>query len=222
MFYFRIPKMIRWLILNSVVALAFTSCMQGPEDADLAKHMVVQTKYDTTRISDAGNIFNSYSTFFIRLDTIGYVFNSPTADTLLIDPIRDGTTIFVTPVVDSIKSRVELAGFNYTAENNSPDFAVKAVVLQNFSFFQTVSYPSYSGYYGYNGYYYPVVSTYYSNSATLLIEIIDIKNFDTNNDKYVVVWRAYIGDLLFTDDLTGRTLEAVAMAFEQSPYISKN
>lgn len=196
--------------------------MQGPEDADLAKHMVVQTEYDTTRITDSGNIFNSYSKFFIRLDTIGYVFNSPTADTLLVDPIRDGTTIFVTPVVDSIKRRVELAGFNYTAENNAPDFAVKVVVLQNFSFYQTVFYPSYSGYYGYNSYYYPVVSTYYSNSATLLIEIIDIKNLNTNNSKYVVVWRAYIGDLLFTDDLTGKTIEAVNTAFKQSPYINKN
>ncbi len=153
---------------------------------------------------------------------MGYVFNHPDADTILIDPIKDGTYEFVTPVIDEIESKIIATGFTSVEEDDNPDFAVKVVVLENFSYYQTISYPSYSGYYGYNSYYYPVVSTYYSNSATLLIEIIDVKNFALNDSKYVVVWRAYIGDLLVTLDLTGSTLEAVDRAFEQSPYINKN
>lgn len=214
--------MIRWLFLNCFIVLLFSTCMRVPEDAELVKHMVVQTEYDTERVKDSENIFNTYSTFFIRRDTMGYVFNSPGADTLLIDPIKDGTYEFVTPVVDEVKNKIETTGFTSVAENANPDFAVKVVVLENFSYYQTISYPYYSGYYGYNSYYYPIVSTYYSNSATLLIEIIDVKNFAANNNKYVVVWRAYIGDLLVTLDLTGRTLEAVNRAFDRSPYISKN
>ena len=196
--------------------------MRTPEDADLVNHMVVQTEYDTSRIKSGDNIFNTYSKFYLRLDTMGYVFNNPGADTILIDPIKSGTYYFVSPVVDEIASKITNAGFDLVAENANPDFAVKVVVLENFSYYQSISYPYYSGYYGYNGYYYPVVSTYYSNSATLLIEIVDVKNFMNNGNKYVVVWRAYIGDLLVTLDLTGRTVDAVDRAFNQSPYISIN
>src|SRR6478736_7998324 len=106
----------RAFILGGVVLLLSTSCMQTPEDADLVKHMVVQTEYDTTRINEAGNIFNTYSTFFIRLDTMGYVFNNPEADTILVDPIKDDNYEFVTPVIDEIKDNVEIAGFTYVAE----------------------------------------------------------------------------------------------------------
>ena len=209
-------------IFFCLMLMYLSSCMQSPEDADLVKHMVVQTAYDTERINDTGNIFNTYSTFFIRLDTMGYVFNHPEADTILVDPIKDDNYEFVTPVVDAVKGNVELAGFTFVSEESNPDFAIKIVVLENFNYYQAISYPYYTGYYGYNSYYYPVVSTYYSNSATLLIEIVDLKNFATNNNKYVVVWRAYIGDLLATLDLTGSTIEAVDRAFEQSPYINKD
>jgi hypothetical protein len=109
-----------------------------------------------------------------------------------------------------------------TEEN--PDFALKIVVLENFSFFQTVSYPGYySGYYGYyGGYYGPVVDTYSSNFVTLVIEVVDIKNYAANGNKYNVIWSAYIGDLLTTYDRKNKILYAVDQAFEQSPYFSKN
>lgn len=209
-------------IFFGMAVMFLSSCMQTPEDAELVKHMIVQTEYDTTRVNKDGNIFETYSTFFIKLDTMGYVFNDPEADTILYDPIKDGSYEFVSPVINTVKSNVEKAGYNYVVEEANPDFVVKVVVLENFSYYQAISYPYYSGYYGYYGYYYPVVSTYYSNSATLLIEIVDLKNFAVNDNKYVVVWRAYIGDLLATLDLTGSTIEAVDRAFEQSPYIKKN
>jgi hypothetical protein len=212
----------RVLILSVLVSLFSNSCMQTPEDAELVKHMVVQTEFDIERINDSGNIFNSYNTFFIRLDTMGYVFNDPQADTILTDPIKEGNYEFVEPVINEVKNNVEIAGFVYVAEDADPDFAVKVVVLENFNYYQAISYPYYTGYYGYNGYYYPVVNTYYSNSATLLIEIVDLKNYVANGNKYVVVWRAYMGDLLATLDLTGSTIEAVNRAFEQSSYINKN
>jgi hypothetical protein len=125
-------------------------------------------------------------------------------------------------VVDEIEENLVGAGFDYVDKTENPDFAVKVAVIQNFSFYQTISTPYYSGYYGYYGYYYPVVSTYTSNSATFLIEIIDVKNYVVNGNKYVVAWRAYIGDLIVTQDLKGKTLEAINTAFEQSPFINKN
>jgi len=196
--------------------------MRAPQDVDLVKYMVVQTEYDTEVINDATNIFNTYGTFVLRQDTMGYV-STIVVDTILVDGFNfDGE--FVTPVVDRVTEEVENAGFLRVEEDQNPDFAVKIVVLENFSFFQTVSYPGYySGYYGYyGGYYGPVVSTYYSNFVTLVIEVVDIKNYQANGNKYNVIWSSYIGDLGVTLDLTGKTLEAVDQAFIQSPYFSKN
>jgi len=95
--------------------------------------------------------------------------------------------------------------------------------LQNFNYYQSYNYGyGYPGsYYSYYNYYYPVVTTYYSNYITLLVQVVDAKNPNFNNE-YPIIWSAYIGDLNATVDLKGKTLEAVAQAFEQSPYIKKN
>jgi len=214
--------MLRSIFLSISLSAIFVSCIREPESAALVKHMVVLTEYDTSQVKSSANIFNAYSTFYLRADTMGYIVNSPGTDTLLIDPIKDGSTYFVSPVIDEIRTNLEMVGFSSVDEAASPDFAVKVAALENFSYYQTISYPYYSGYYGYYGNYYPVVSTYSSNSATLVVEIVDVKNFVSNGNKYVVVWRAYIGDLITTIDITGRTIEAVDRAFQQSPYITKD
>lgn len=213
--------MVRKVLFGVFSLFAFGACMRPPDDADLVKYMVVQTTYDTAQVKESFNVFNTYNTFYIRLDTMGYVLNYPNADTILIDPVGNGVE-FVSPVVEAVTDAFETVEFQRVEENETPDFAVKVAVLQNFSYYQTISNAYYGGYYGYYGYYYPVVSTYYSNTATLLIEVVDVANYVANGGKYVVVWRAYIGDLIKTDNLTVRTIEAVNRAFEQSPYISKN
>lgn len=209
-----------WSFWGGLIFLIASSCMQQPEEVDLVKHMVVQTEYDTKAI-DEDQVFTSFNTFVLVQDTMGFV-STVVEDTVLIDGVNfEGE--FVTPVVDEITSQVEAAGFTRVAENQNPDFSVKVVVLQNFSFFQTVSYPGYyTGYYGYyGGYYGPIVSTYYSNFVTMVIEVVDVKNYAANGNKYNVIWSAYIGDLGATMNLTENTLEAVQTAFEQSPYFSK-
>jgi hypothetical protein len=195
--------------------------MRGPEDADLVKHMVVQTNYDTDLVNETDNIFNTYNTYVLRQDTMGFVSTIPGADTILID---DANFDFVEPVVGRITSKVNEAGFTRVEEDENPDFGVKVVVLQNFSFFQSVSYPGYySGYYGYyGGYYGPIVNTYYANFITMVIEVVDIKNYAANGNKYKVLWSAYVGDLGITLNLKDNTLKAVDQAFQQSPYFSKD
>jgi hypothetical protein len=87
--------------------------------------------------------------------------------------------------------------------------------------FQQVIYPNYyyNGYYGYGGYYYyPYVQTYAYNTGSLVIEWVDLKNAAANN-KYKVIWNAYMGDLFNAVDQLGQSLDAVNQAFEQSPYL---
>jgi hypothetical protein len=192
--------------------------MQGPETADLVKHMVVQTEYNQDFVNDHQNIFDTYSTFVIREDTMGFVSTLNSAKYLLDDDVPN----FVIPVVKAIRDNFR-KGYQQVTTANNPDFAVNVIVLQNFNYYQSYNYGyGYPGsYYGYYNYYYPVVNTYYSNYVTLLIQVVDAKNPNISN-QYPVIWSAYIGDLNATLDLSGKTLEAVAKAFEQSPYIKMN
>jgi hypothetical protein len=212
-------------IILVVMGLALLiSCNVQPDTADLVRYMAVQTRYDQGVITDDVNIFTTYTNFIIREDTIGFVSNTSN-DTILVDGDNiDVPGGYVTPVIDKVKENLAEAGFIQVDEEGDPDFAVNIVVLQNFSYYQAINYPGYypGGYFGYYGYYYPIVTTYSSNYATLIIEIVDIANFAANGNKYRVVWTASMGDLITTDDLRGKSLEAIDQAFIQSSYINKN
>jgi hypothetical protein len=199
--------------------LMLAGCNLEPQLGELVKDMVVQTVYDQASVNDSQNIFTTYSTFTIREDTLGFV-STRYSNTYITDGPSDD---FVKPVSRLVRDSVIASGFTKVAPTANPDFAVNVLVLDNFNFFQTITYPGfYPGYYGYYGYYYPFVSTYYSSYGTLVIEIVDVKNYAANGNKYKVIWKAYMGDLYATVDLKGKTLEAVAQAFKQSPYIRKN
>lgn len=206
-------------IVGILLALGITACAREPEVADLVKNMVVETRYDVEEVDGTDNVFNDYSTFVLREDTMGFV-STYSLDTILLD--NPSTIVdFVESTIDRVGQNAEEKGYTRVEADENPDFAIKIVVLENFSFFQTVSYPGYySGYYGYyGGYYGPVVNTYTSNFVTLVIEVVDIKHSVDN--KYKVIWSAYIGDLLSSVDRKVKLLEAVDQAFEQSPYFSK-
>lgn len=213
---------ISFLLLTFSIAL-LSGCNMEPQLVERSADMVVQTKYDENSINAASNIFTTYSTFILRIDTIGYV-STRSTDTILVDGVNINVTGgYVTPVVNSVLLHLNAAGFVKGTEEEDPDFAVNITVLQDFDFFQTINYPGfYPGYYGYYGYYYPIVTTYYSNYATMVIEVVDIKNFSLNGNGYKVIWKASIGDLISTVDLRTKTLEAIDQAFLQSPYINKS
>jgi hypothetical protein len=201
-------------------ALLLGACELQPQSGELARDMVVQTQYDEPSLEH----FSTYATFTIWEDTVGWVKRGVDPDDAYLTD-SDFTGIpggYVKPIISLVKENLSARGYNKAAEEEDPDFAVNIVVLEDFSFFQTVNYyPYYGSYYGYYNYYLPVVNTYYSQFASLVIEIVDIKHATGNND-YKLVWRAFIGDLYTTFDLRTKTLEAIDQAFDQSPYISKD
>lgn len=210
----------RQLAIITILTL-LVGCALQPDSGELAKDMVVQTNYDQPSI--AQNIFSTYSAFIIREDTLGYVKRGINPDEAYLTDANFTrfTGGYVKPIIALVKENLSERGFTPVTEEDNPDFAVNIVILYDFSFFQTVNYlPSYGGYYGYYGYYFPVVNTYYAQYASMVIEIVDIKNA-TGND-YKVIWKAFIGDLYTTFDLKTKTLEAIDQAFIQSPYIQKN
>lgn len=206
-----------WLIIVSLLLLA--GCKLEPDLGELVQDMVVQTRYDQESVSPDFNIFNTYNTFTMRIDTMGLV-STRTSDTLLIDGAGGD---FVKSVTRRVRDKVLEAGFTSVQPQDNPDFAVNVILLDNFSFFQAINYaPFYSWYWGYYGYWFPYVTTYAATYGTLAIEIVDIKNYAANGNKYKVIWKAFIGDIYASIDRNTKTLEAVNQAFAQSPYIQKD
>jgi hypothetical protein len=197
--------------------LVFLSCEPSPGIDNLVKDMVVQTGFD--KIVN----FSAYSTYTMPLDTIGMVYNVSPNDTIIIGDY--GQLISRT-----VKNNMDKAGYTQVPRNLNPDWAVNVYVLRNYNVYQTIMYPNYPlgsygyyypGYYGYSAYYnYPYVAVSANNSATLVMEIVDLRNKDSQG-RVKVIWTAFIGDVISSVDSFQKSAEGVNQAFAQSAYIKK-
>jgi hypothetical protein len=180
--------------------------------------LVVSTNYDE------GINFQQYSTYSMSTDTIGFVSNQSPNDTIL---VQDSNTDYPRPVLQKVQSNLNALGYTRVDNNDNPDWRINVYVVNDFNLFQQVVYPSYYypsyyGYgYGYGSYYgYPYVNTYATNTGSLVLEILDLKNITPDN-KVKVIWSAYMGDVYSTIDLVKQSQEAIDQAFTQSPYLQK-
>ena len=201
--------MFRKILFAGFVASAFWSCRPEPDSTKLYDELVVSTNYDPA--AD----FSDYSTYVLPTDTIGYVSNTDPDDTIRIYsssfPYPRKVIQAAAANLDNLYTRVD--------REDDPDLGVNIYVVSNLNLFQQVVYPSYySYYYGYSGYYYyPYVQTYAYNTATLVIEIVDLKN--RNNNQVKVIWNAYMGDVINSLDYEQQSVDGVHQAFLQSPYL---
>jgi hypothetical protein len=196
--------------------LLLFSCEPSPDLLSKTKDMVVQTGFDKN------TNFSTYSTYTMPLDTIGQIYNADPNDTII-------TGEYATFIAGTVKNNIDKTGYNLVAKNQSPDLGINVFIVRDYNVFQYTMYP---GYYGYPGYYYPSYygySGYYSlpyvgyastSTATLIIEILDLKSRDSQN-RIKIVWRAFIGDVLTSQDSFQKSKEAVDQAFAQSSYIRK-
>ena len=151
------------------------ACQPEPNSIDLVQNMLVQTNYESTAN------FSSYSTYALALDTLGFFYGDAPTDTILL-----GT--YAEKITAQIKFNMDKAGYTSVPNYSNPDLAINAFVLRDFGVIQSLSYPGYYGsysgyynpkYYGFKNYYgYPYLNIYNYNTATLVIEIIDMKNKD--------------------------------------------
>lgn len=206
--------MISFVVLSSLG----WACQTEPDSAELIDEMVVSTNYDPE--AD----FESYTTYAIPTDTIGFVSNN-SSDTIITSP----SSTFPRHVLSSIRSNLDQRGYVRVDRTEDPDIGVNVMVVNDFNIFQQLVYPNfygypgnfYSGYYGYGSYYsYPYINTYAYNTGVLIIELVDLKNRNAKNE-VKVVWDAYLGDIYSTIDRMAQSAEAIDQAFLQSPYIGK-
>jgi len=203
--------MFRKFLFAGFIASAFWSCHPEPDGAKLLDELVVSTNYDPS--AD----FSEYLTYALPVDTIGFVSNTDENDTIR---VYSGSFPYPRKVIQAAQAELDnlYQGGRVPADQN-PDLGVNLYVVSNLNLFQQVVYPSYySGYYGYSGYYYyPYVQTYAYNTATLVLEIVDLKNKTNNQVK--VIWSAYLGDVINSLDYEQQSVDAIHQAFLQSPYL---
>lgn len=203
----------KYILVCAVLLLAMIACETPIDERKLLDEFVVITNFDTN--AD----FSSYGTYAIPTDTIGYISNTNRNDTLLIQSEEN----FPRPVLERIKANLDARGYTRVAKNENPDLGVTVTLVQNFNIFQQVVYPSgyYSGYYGYGSwYYYPYVNTYAYNRGVLIIELVDLKNRNAQN-QVKVIWNSYMGDVFVSRTPREDAVDAIDQAFTQSPYINR-
>jgi hypothetical protein len=120
---------------------------------------------------------------------------------------------------------MEDRGYTRVGKSENPTLGLNVYIVNNLNLFQQVVYPGsyYPYYYGYYpGYYasYPYVQTYQENTASLVVEIVDLVNRGANNE-VKVIWAAYMGDLVSTVDRQKQSVDAIDQSFVQSPYIRR-
>lgn len=207
----------RLFIIGLIAISSLWACEPERDPFKLYDELVVSTGYDE------GTDFTGYVTYSIGTDTIGFVSNRNQYDTILYHPESE----YPRPVLQRIESNLSQLGYIRVNKDQDPDWRINVYVVNDFNLFQQVyypgySYPSYYGYgYGYGSYYgYPIVNTYASNTGSLVIEILDLRNVTPDN-KVKVIWSAYAGDVYTTVDLIKQTEKAIDQAFVQSPYLNR-
>jgi hypothetical protein len=203
----------KYILVYAGLLLAMTACETPIDERKLVDEFVVITNFDT----DAD--FSSYSTYAIPTDTIGFLTNTNRNDTLLLQSEED----FPRPVLEKIRASLDSRGYTRVGRNENPDLGVTVTLVNDFNLFQQVVYPAgyYSGYYGYGSwYYYPYVNTYAYNTGVLIVELVDLKNKNAQNEVRVV-WNSYMGDVYASRTPKEDAVDAINQAFTQSDYINK-
>ncbi|MEY4595263.1 MAG: hypothetical protein RIQ47_1673 [Bacteroidota bacterium] len=211
-------KKIAFLLL--IVGLSF-GCRKEPNLSNLSDDFLVATFYDEEAI------FTDYVTYKI-VDKVGIISNDPNSDTVL-------STTIGNQLINRVKSNMNSRGYvNFPLDTSADaDLGINIFTIKELSEGNVISPGYWWGYPGYYDpyywgcfdcyYYYPYSYSYSYNTGTVIIEIMDLKNVDANNDKVRVIWTG-LGNGLLSDYISvdlQYALNSIDQAFIQSPYIQR-
>ena len=129
-------------------------------------------------------------------------------------------------ILEQVASHMNLRGFtrimDLTQELPDVVIIIRATSTDHYNAYSSYYWGGYWGY-GWGGYYpwYGGTTVYTYSTGTVLIDMLDVENFDIENEIYPTVWIAGINGLL-GDTSTGtktRLHTSISQAFIQSPYI---
>ena len=209
-------RIISLLLLVTGTSAIITGCQKDP-----LNHLTQEESriYITNRDSTVN--FSSYKTFSIS-DSVAVVDNgSATKELTGVDQAY----------IDAVKKYMQQAGFTLVNKNQTPDVGINVTRIYQTST-GVVSYPDYWGYYGgywdpgywgYGGYGYDypyyAYSVYSVTEGALSIDMLDLKNVATHNNKIELIWNGLIrGSGIFNQSTADSQVKAL---FDQSTYLNK-
>ena len=199
--------------LVAVCALSIVSCQKDPDTDKLDNGYLVYTNYDS------GTDFRTFDTFHV-------------IDSILIIDNSEKTTYWNNAnsdkVVNAFAMQLEGAGSQPAASVDDADVVLQLSYINTTYYFTAFGngpwWNSYPGYWNWGGWgwYYPYSFSYSYSTGSIIGELVDTNSPTVLNDKLTVVWNSYICGLLNGNNLSlTRTMDAIAQAFKQSPYMKK-
>ena len=205
------------IVLLGIVLASLISCRKTPDLSQLTNKFVVTTARDPKAN------FGSYNTYHIA-DTVSYISNTPTADTIIVGPAA-------VQLVNAVKTNMNARGYSFVARNANPDLGLRLLAIKQVNVGVVYppgwwwGYPGYPGgcYWGCYPPYYPYPVAYSYTVGDLLLDMVDVKNAGSNHN-LTVVWLMDGGGVLGSTAQTNLDLSvsAINQAFTQSPYIQSN
>ena len=204
---FRNVRQSMLLIIAAALSMLFFNACYSDYGMTTADYDVVTTLYDPNYD------FTKDSTYFMP-DSIHHIVEEGEESDL--------SRKYDSFILEQVASHMSLRGFTRIADPTAPVPDVVITIRAT----STDHYNAYSSYYwgGYYGWYYPWyggTTVYTYSTGTILIDMLDVENFDIENEIYPVAWIAGINGLL-GDTGTGtknRLHTSISQAFIQSPYI---
>jgi hypothetical protein len=199
-----------------LVTICSVSCTKSPDYSQLSSNFVVATNIDQ-KVS-----FSNFKTYYVS-DSIATVSNSNT-DTIWNDANSK-------KLVDAVKQNMASRGFTLVSKGSKPDLGINMVAVKVLNI--GVAYPGwgwgYPGYWdpwywgSYYPYYYPWTITYAVTTGSVGIDMINLKDVSTSNQKLGVVWTALMGGALgiAANDIDNG-VKSINQAFTQSPTLKNN
>lgn len=206
-------KKIPVLVLIAVCVFV-ASCQKDPDTDRLDNDYLVYTNYDS------GTDFNSITTLHI-IDSILIIGND--------DKPSYWNNSNSQKIVNAYEAGFESVGFQPVADADEADAILQLSYVNTTYYFTSFAngpwWNNYPGYWNWGGWgwYYPYTFTYSYSTGSIIAELVDKNSPSPQNDRLTVVWNSYICGLLNGNNLSlSRTMDAIAQAFRQSPYLVKN
>ena len=194
-------------------SILLVACQKDPDTDRLDNNYLVYTNYDIE------TDFTKIETFHV-IDSILIIGNSEKA-TYWNNANSD-------KVVNAFAMQLEGAGYQPAASVDDADVVLQLSYINTTYYFTAFGngpwWNSYPGYWNWGGWgwYYPYSFSYSYSTGSIIGELVDTNSPTVLNDKLTVVWNSYICGLLNGNNLSlTRTMDAIAQAFKQSPYMKK-
>jgi hypothetical protein len=203
------------ILTSAVLMFAFASCSKEP----LANLTEEESRIYITNYDASAN-FSSYRTFTIS-DSVAVINNGQSSKQ---------STAVDRAFINAVKQQMQARGFVQVESKSNPDLAVNISRIYNtstgiirygdyYDFYGNAWDPFFYGYGGY-GYFSPYnFATYSIREGALSVDLLDLKNAQTNNRINVVFSGLIRGSGIFNSNTAA---DQVRLLFEPATYLKIN